>query len=82
MGHSETDCRAVIEKVFLYIDGEIAGAECAEIQTHLEICARCLHHYGFERDLKALVRRKCSGEPPPSDVGERLRARLRELLDS
>ena len=55
MGHSETDCRTVIEKVFLYIDGEIAGAECAEIEAHLEFCARCLHHYGFEREVKLLL---------------------------
>jgi mycothiol system anti-sigma-R factor len=80
MGDSETHCRKIVEKVFLYIDGEIAGVECAQIEAHLEACQDCLRHYGFEIRIKDVVRRKCS-EPAPVEMIERLRRFVAGLQD-
>jgi len=80
VGHSETDCRAVLERLYLYLDGEIAGEECLTIQVHLEECNGCLHRYGFERDFKELVHRKCSEGKMPETLAERLRANIRHAL--
>ena len=74
------DCRKIIEKVFLYIDGEIAGVDCAQIEAHLETCQDCLHHYGFEIKIKDVVRKKCA-QPAPAEMMERLRRFVAGLPD-
>ena len=80
MGHSQTDCRAVLERLYLYLDGEIAGEDCLVIQVHLEECNGCLHRYGFERDFKELIHRKCREGSMPGDLADRIRANIRAAL--
>jgi mycothiol system anti-sigma-R factor len=80
VGDPETDCRAVLERLYVYLDGEIAGEECVVIQVHLEECNGCLHRYGFERDFKELVRRKCYEGSVPGDLADRIRANIRAAL--
>ncbi|MGH2668859.1 MAG: mycothiol system anti-sigma-R factor [bacterium] len=82
MGHSETDCRQVIAELFLYIDGEIAGGQCAGIEAHLRRCAPCLNHVDFERELKEFVRRKCSEGAAPPDLVARLKDHLQRVLEA
>lgn len=82
MGESETDCRQVLERLFLYIDGEIAGADCGVIEAHLRLCEPCLQHVDFERAVKEFVRRRCAeGCDPPDGLADRLRSRLAGLAD-
>ena len=81
MGHAETDCRQVLERLFLYIDGEIAGEDCASFETHLSKCPPCHDHVGFERDLKEMVRRKCVEGVAPPELTARLKAHLQGMLD-
>jgi mycothiol system anti-sigma-R factor len=80
VGDSETDCRAILERLYLYLDGEIAGEECTVIQIHLEECNGCLHRYGFERDFKELIHRKCREGTMPAGLVERIRANIRVAL--
>ena len=80
MGYSETNCRAVLERLYLYLDGEIAGEECFTIQVHLEECNGCLHRYGFERDFKELIHRKCREGSIPEGLAQRIRANIRTAL--
>lgn len=80
MGSSEANCRQVVAQLFLYIDGEIGVDDCAGIELHLRRCAPCMDHVSFERDLKALVRRKCAEGQPPGDLTERLKLRMSQLL--
>jgi mycothiol system anti-sigma-R factor len=81
MEDTEANCRQVLAKLFLYVDGEVAGSVCADIESHLQRCADCLRHYGFERDLKSLVARTCGGGAAPEHLQERLLRRLNELLE-
>ncbi len=81
MGHSETDCRQVVERLFLYIDGEIPAGECGGIDAHLQRCAECLGHVDFEREVKSIIRRKCSEGVAPVELANRLRVRLERFLD-
>lgn len=80
MENAETHCREALKRLYPYIDGEIAGLECMEVERHLAECGDCLQHFGFERELKELIRRKCSGEAVPDGLADRMRARLRDLL--
>lgn len=72
MEHAEANCREVVERLYLYLDGEIAGADCSAIERHLAACEPCLEHVDFERAIKALVRLKCRESDVPSGLIERL----------
>jgi mycothiol system anti-sigma-R factor len=80
MDDSEAHCRQIIEKVFLYIDGEIPVGDGVQIEAHLDECQDCLDHYGFEVKIKQVLKRGCA-EPCPSEIVERLRRFVAELPD-
>ena len=73
------DCAQAIEKVYLYLDGEMADDDCATLRRHIEDCASCLREYGLEQAFKTLVARSCGCETTPPEVKERLMVRLREV---
>lgn len=75
----ETDCREVIERVYLYLDGEIADRDRSNIRQHLEECSPCLRQYGLEQEVKALVARCCGSDPAPDGLRHRVLVRLAEV---
>ena len=62
----DQDCSEVLQRMFFFIDNEMADADHAEIQRHLEECAPCLQKYDLERTVKALVARSCPEHAPES----------------
>jgi len=79
MEHPKADCRSFLARLHLYLDGEIDELSKADIDRHLELCTGCEQQLTFERDLKALVRRKCS-EQPDAILIERLRIEIQRRL--
>ncbi|GAB4007353.1 hypothetical protein GCM10029992_60870 [Glycomyces albus] len=75
----EVDCREVLEEVYLYIDNECSEVRRSVIRSHLDECSPCLSEYGIEQEVRSLVHRCCSEEKAPSDVKERLRAKLNAI---
>ena len=75
----DTDCREVIEKVYVYLDGEAQVHDRAKIRQHLEECGPCLRQYGLEQEIKALVGRCCGGDHAPQGLRDRVIVRLREV---
>ncbi|MDP9443422.1 MAG: mycothiol system anti-sigma-R factor [Actinomycetota bacterium] len=65
------DCAEVLQRMFLFLDREIADADSAQIQRHLDECGPCLAKYNLEQAVKALVARSCREQAP-----QRLRDRL------
>jgi mycothiol system anti-sigma-R factor len=76
----ETDCRHVLAEVYLYLDLECSDQRRDLIRTHLDECSPCLREYGIEQEVKALVARCCGDERAPTELRERLRVRLSELV--
>lgn len=76
MENAETDCRAVLAKLYEYLDGEIAGEVCSAIQAHLGVCVDCHHRMDFEREFKFVVRTRCSEGRAPEEVLARIRAAI------
>lgn len=76
----ETDCRDVLAEVYLYLDLECSDERRDLIRTHLDECSPCLREYGIEQEVKALVARCCGDERAPTELRERLRSRLSELV--
>lgn len=81
MAYPETDCRTVLNRLYLFLDGELAAEEGAVIQLHLEECISCMHHYGFERDFKELIHRKCAEGRAPEALVQRIRVNIRRVLE-
>ena len=75
----ETDCNVVIDEVYLYLDLECSEDRRRLIAKHLEECVTCLREYGIEHEVKALVARSCGDETAPTELRNRLRAKLGEL---
>lgn len=75
----ETDCREVIEEVFLYLDGEQTAEDRHKIREHLDECAPCLRQYGLEQAVKTLVARCCGGDAAPESLRTRVMVRLQEV---
>lgn len=76
----ETDCREVLAEVYLYLDLECTNGRREAIQRHLDECAPCLREYGIEQEVKELVGRCCGAETAPTELRERLRRKLAELV--
>lgn len=79
MEHPKADCRAFLARLYVYLDGEIDEPSKADIDRHLEECTGCEQQLVFERDLKALIRRKCS-EQPDAILIERLRVEIKRRI--
>ncbi len=74
-----TPCSEVLEKVYLYLDGEANNEDHQHVRIHLDECAPCLRQYGLENAVKALVARCCGGDAPPVDLRERVMVRIQEV---
>ena len=75
----KADCGVVISEVYLYLDLECSEDRRALIRRHLDDCTDCLHEYGIEHEVKALVARCCGDETAPAELRERLKVKLREF---
>ncbi len=78
-GPHETDCREVLEEVYLYLDGEIDSGRRTLIREHLDECAPCLRQFGVEHEVKLLVARRCGGDRAPESVRLSVLEKLRTI---
>ena len=76
----ETDCRDVLDEVWLFLDQECDVQRRELLQRHLNECSPCLEEYGIDEHLKILLARKCGGDHAPDELKERLRATIRQTV--
>jgi mycothiol system anti-sigma-R factor len=76
----KVDCGVVLSEVYLYLDLECSDARRQLIKKHLDECTDCVHEYGIEHEVKALVARCCGAETAPKELRERLRMKLDQLV--
>jgi mycothiol system anti-sigma-R factor len=77
-GEHDKDCDEILARMVFFVDHELADADTAEIQQHLDECAPCLADYDLERTVKALVARSCCDQAPQR-LRERVLVRIREV---
>jgi mycothiol system anti-sigma-R factor len=75
------DCSSVLDRLYEYIDDEMADDDCASIQQHLDDCAPCLAEYGLEQTVKALVHRTCGCETAPEQLRLKILTKIRQAQD-
>jgi len=73
-----TPCSEVLDKVYLYLDGEADDHDHDHIRLHLDECSPCLRKYGLEQAVKALVARSCA-EQAPVDLRDRVLHRIQQV---
>src|SRR3954462_9122962 len=69
-------CDGLLSRVFECLARETGAERRALIAEHLEDCSSCLREFGIEQEFKALVRRRCGGDKPPSGLRERIKLQL------
>jgi mycothiol system anti-sigma-R factor len=71
------ECREVIERLWEYLDDELAAKEAAAVAGHLVGCPWCRPHYRHDRAfLIVVVRSLCATRPAPARLHAAVRARL------
>ena len=76
--HHDVDCQEILQRVVLFIDNEMADADCETIEQHLEECGPCLREFDLETKVKALVKKSCS-EHAPETLRERVILSIRQV---
>lgn len=69
------DCDEALDRLFDFLDEEIAEIDGDRIRQHLADCEPCLGEYEISECLKKLVRRSCHDVAPDG-----LHVRIREQL--
>ena len=75
----QIECDQILNEVYLYLDLECSNDRRSSIKDHLDECSPCLSEYGIEQEVKALVARCCGSDRAPTELRDRLRAKLAAL---
>jgi mycothiol system anti-sigma-R factor len=75
-------CEEALSEIFQLLDKECSPTRDAELRKHIEDCPPCLEEYGIDEQLKHLLARKCGGDLAPADLKSRLRASIRQTVES
>ncbi len=75
----ETDCSEVLEKVYLYLDNEIAVSDYEKVRHHLDECGPCLKQYGLDQAVKSVVQRSCGSDRAPETLRVQVLARIQQV---
>lgn len=70
------DCAGAMERLFDFLDGELAGEFDAEVRAHLAACRHCFEMAGFEKRFLDAVQSARASEKCPG----KLRARVLDAL--
>jgi mycothiol system anti-sigma-R factor len=74
-GESDVDCNETIERLYIYLDGELTEERRIVIKAHLDDCPPCLHAFDFEVELRQVIADRCKDRVPDS-----LRQRINDAL--
>jgi len=71
------ECREVIERLWEYLDDELAAVEAEAVHGHLAGCSTCSPHCRHDRAFLILLTRSLSAPcPAPAGLREAIRSRL------
>lgn len=59
MNRKDNMCFKVVERIPLYLDGEMSEFEVPIFLEHVEHCHKCLEKYEIEKSFKEVIRQKC-----------------------
>lgn len=72
----EISCREAAERVYEYLDGELAEEEAEEVRCHVDACRRCYPMFNWERMFLDFVRSRAEREEANPELRQRVEALL------
>ena len=76
MSKMSHNCDDALERMYLYIDGELTAESAEAIKVHINDCPPCFDAFHFEERLKLVVRTRLQ-EEVPSELMIRLKSIIR-----
>ena len=76
------DCADCLERLYAYLDRELAPGEVTEVRAHLDDCGGCEENFVIEERFLARVRDCCTEDKAPTDLRMRIVTRLRMEHDA
>lgn len=74
----DVTCDEVLQRLEVYLDGEIGAGDARDVEEHLAGCGDCLQRQSFLRRLREIVREKCGTvERLPEGLADRIRRAVR-----
>jgi mycothiol system anti-sigma-R factor len=73
----EMNCRESLQKLYEFLDGELEKVPMSEIEMHLNNCRPCWDRFEFEKQLIAVIKKRCCKET----CSDQLRKRVQSLLE-
>jgi len=70
------NCRESFELLYRYIDKDVSGLSCQEIEIHLQHCRSCWDRFEFEKKLRERLKSSCRKEACPESLRQRIQALL------
>lgn len=72
------DCRAAMQQLWDYVDGELTPERMAAVQRHLTECGHCVPHAEFAERFLAALHDTRDVRCCPQELRARVVARLKE----
>jgi mycothiol system anti-sigma-R factor len=76
------DCADCLERLYAYLDRELAPGEVTQVRAHLDDCGGCKDNFVLEERFLARVRDCCQEDVAPTELRTRIVARLRMESDT
>ena len=76
------DCADCLERLYTYLDRELAPAEVTQVRAHLDDCGGCEDSFVLEQRFLARVRDCCQEDVAPTELRARIVTRLRTEGDA
>ena len=76
------DCADCLERLYAYLDRELAPTEVITVRAHLDDCGGCEDTFVLEERFLARVRDCCQEDVAPTELRTRIVARLRMENDT
>jgi len=76
------DCADCLERLYAYLDRELAPTEVTAVRAHLDDCGGCEDNFVLEERFLARVRDCCQEDVAPTALRTRIVARLRMESDT
>lgn len=71
-GPEMVSCRAALERIYEYMDGELDDASHEQMEEHFRVCASCYPHLRLERTFRRRVQAALSKPEVPADLRDRV----------
>ncbi len=76
----DNTCQKVVDKIPLYLDGEMPENEIPIFLEHVQYCSKCMTKFASEQTFKEVVRERCERKCISSHLADSIKNRISMLL--